>query len=204
MAEDTQRLTRDIEATRGDLTRDLDALTDRVSPGRVVERRVERTKSGAGRLKDRVMGTVSDVKGSAAGTVGSATSGVAGTAHDVAGSASGAASQTTSAVRDQASGNPVAAGVIAFGIGWLISSLMPVSAKETQAAQTLLDAAKEHGQPLADQAKQVGQDVASSLQDKAQDAAQSVSATAKDSATHVADEAKDNAQTVAQDAKDAR
>lgn len=201
MVEDTQQLTHDIEVTRGDLTRDLDALTDRVSPSRVVERRVERAKNGAGRLKDRVMGTAAGVKETAGGAAGSATSSVADAAHDVAGSASSVASGAKDSVVGHTEGNPMAAGVIAFGIGWLISSLMPTTAKEQQAAAALVDTAKEHGQPIADQAKQAAQEVASSMQDKAQDAAQSVKETAHESASHVRDEAKGSAQTVAHDAK---
>ena len=201
MVEDTQRLTRDIEVTREDLTRDLDALTDRVSPARVVERRVERTKTGAGRLKDRVMGTAAGVKDSAGSAAGSATSGVGDAAHGVAGSASSVASGTKDSVVSHTEGNPMAAGVIAFGIGWLMSSLMPVTAKEQQAAAALVDTAKEHGQPIADQAKQAASEVASTMQDKAQDAAQSVKETAQESAANVTDEAKGSAQTVAHDAR---
>lgn len=200
MAEDTQELTRDIEVTRSDLTRNLDALTDKVSPGRVVERRVQRTKGGAARLKDRVMGTASTVKGSASGTAGSASSSVSDAAHGLAGSASG----TKDSVVEHTEGNPIAAGVIAFGIGWLVSSLMPASEKEQHAAQALVDTAKEHGQPIVEQAKQAGQEVASNMQGKAADAAQSVKETAQQSASHVSEEAKGGAQSVAQDAKDAK
>jgi len=223
MAEDTEQLKDDIEATREDLTRDLDALTDKVSPGRVVERRVEATKSGARGLKDRIMGTASgavgktrsSVMGTTSGAAGSvkggvssvqnsasgAAQGVAGKAQDFAGSATSAVSGTKDTVQRQAEGNPLAAGLIAFGVGWLVSSLMPASQRETQAAHSLVDAAKEHGAPLADHAKQVGKEVAESLQGTAQEAVQSVKSSAQDSVSTVTEEAKGSAQNVAQDAK---
>ena len=44
-SDDPEVIRRDIEATRADLSRDVDALTEKVSPARVVERRVDRAKS---------------------------------------------------------------------------------------------------------------------------------------------------------------
>lgn len=219
MAEDTEQLKDEIEATRNDLTRNVDALTDKVSPGRVVERRVEATKTGVRTFKDKIMGTASGAKSSVMGTtsgaVGSvkggvysasdsasgAASGVADKAQDLAGSATSAVSDAKTTVQRSAEGNPLAAGLIAFGVGWLVSSLIPASQKETQAAQSLVESAKEYGAPLIEQAKEVGQDVAQSLQGKAQEAAASVTSTAKESVSTVTQEAKGGAQSVAQDAK---
>ena len=55
-SDDPEVIRRDIEATRADLSRDVDALTEKVSPARVVERRVDRAKGAAGTVKEKVMG----------------------------------------------------------------------------------------------------------------------------------------------------
>ena len=230
MAEDTQQLTSDIEVTRSNLSSDLDALADRVTPGKIVERRVEKTKTRASGLKDRIMGTATGAKSKVMGSAGAAKSNVMGSAQSAAGSTSGAASglsdrahgaasglsdkahgaadsatgaisDTKESVIEHAEGNPLAAGAIAFGIGWVISGLIPASDKETRAAHAMVDTAKAHAGPITEHVKSVGQDVASNLQGKAQEAAASVQATAKESAAHVTDEAKGGAQSVAADAK---
>ncbi|MCW2866448.1 MAG: hypothetical protein JWR20_636, partial [Marmoricola sp.] len=50
---------RDIEATRAELTRDIDELTDKVSPQRVIERRKEATRNKLGSVRTKVMGSAS-------------------------------------------------------------------------------------------------------------------------------------------------
>jgi vacuolar-type H+-ATPase subunit H len=181
-----QQLTRDIEGTRDDLSRDLDELTEKVSPSRVVDRRVQRTRDGMGRVRDRVMGGVSDASDSVGGTASSATS-----------SASGAAG----AVKERAEGNPLAAGLIAFGVGWLASSLIPVSQRESQLVDAATDAAKEHGAPVLDEARSVGQEIGSDLKDKATEAAADVKDSAASSGQTVAQEAKSSGQTVAEEGR---
>jgi hypothetical protein len=84
------------------------------------------------------------------------------------------AQEAVSTVREQAEGNPLAAGLVAFGIGWLISSLMPASEAETSVAQRAGEVAKEHGGPVLEQAKQTAQDVGHEFQEHAQEAAQQV------------------------------
>ena len=50
-----EQLTRNIEGTREDLSRDLDALTDKISPSQIMERRKEATKSRFRSVRDKVM-----------------------------------------------------------------------------------------------------------------------------------------------------
>ena len=175
MGQDTQRMSRDIEGTRDDLSRNLDALSDKVSPSRMVERRVQRARGGLSRMRDKVMGSAQGV-GDSASSVGS--------------TVSDAASSTAETVREKAEGNPLAAGLIAFGAGWLLSSMMPASQKETEMAGKLVDVAKEQGQPIAREAAQVGREMGGTLKEKATEAAQDVRSSAEDSAKHVADEAR--------------
>src|SRR4029453_14083230 len=59
MGEETDQLRREIETTREDLSRNVDALTYKASPSRIVGDRVEGAKSRVSRAKDRVFGTAS-------------------------------------------------------------------------------------------------------------------------------------------------
>ncbi|MET1036798.1 MAG: DUF3618 domain-containing protein [Aeromicrobium sp.] len=168
----------DIENTRDDLSRNFDALADKVSPGRVVGRRVDSVKGRFSGAKDAVMGKASSVS-------------------DASGSAAGSVSDTASKVTRQAEGSPLAAGLIAFGAGYLISALIPASGAEAKLAGQAIDTAKEHGQPLVDHAKSVGEEVGADLKDKATTAATEV----KDSATESAKTVKDEGQSAAGDVR---
>jgi len=180
VAEEPQQLKHDIEGTRSQLSADLDALTDRVSPSNVAHRQVDKAKAGVVGVKDRIMGS----------------------AHDAADGVRDAASSAPTAgdgvaqVKSRAQGNPLAAGVIAFGAGLLLSSLFPASAKETEAARTLVETAKDKGQPLLDEAKSVASDVGGSLGEHAKQAAAQVKETATDAAGTVQADARDAAGTV--------
>ncbi|QHT55897.1 DUF3618 domain-containing protein [Cellulomonas sp. H30R-01] len=184
MSTDPEQIREDIERTRAELSSDVDALTDKVSPSQVVHRQTEKVRTAVGGVKDRVMGSTSDAAGSASQA-----------AHDVRDRASGMVSSVgdtaghlPQAAKEKAQGNPLAAGLVAFGIGWLVSSLMPASRKEQELART----AKEQAAPLVEGAKGVAQDVAGNLKETAQEAA-----------TAVKDRATEAGQTLRQDGQDA-
>ena len=105
MGQEPEQLRRDIEQTRRDLGEDLDLLTEKVSPARVVERNLNRAKGGVSSVKDTVMGSAGDASASVTDT----------------------AAQAPGAIARKTEGNPLAAGLIAFGAGWLVSSLIPAS-----------------------------------------------------------------------------
>jgi gas vesicle protein len=192
MGQNTEELTTtpaDIEATRSELTRDIDELTDKVSPARVLDRRKEAARGRMGSIRDKVMGTASGTGNKLGGTASSAT-----------GSVSDTASGALEGIESRTQGNPLAAGLVAFGAGMLISALIPASEKEAQAAQRLTEVAKEHGQPVIDEAKSVGQDVADDLKQSAADSAQQVKSTAQESVDTVKQEGQSSAQNVKDDA----
>lgn len=180
MGKEPEVIENDIENTREDLSRNFDALADRVSPGRVVGRRVDSVKGRLSGAKDSVMGS-------------------AGSVSESAGSAVGSISDTAGSVSSKAQGNPLAAGLIAFGAGWLVSSLLPASSAETKLAGQAVDAAKEQGQPLVDHAKSVAQEVGDDLKEKAAEAASEVKDTATESAQHIKDEGQSAAEGVRND-----
>ena len=199
---DPEVIRRQIEDTRRELSYDVDALNEKVNPARVVDRRVSAAKGRITNLKEKVMGSAHDTASStqgmasnAAGSVQGATSSAVGTVQDAASSAVGAVQQAPDAVVRQTQGNPLAAGLIAFGVGWLVSSLLPASEKEKQLAQQAESAVREHKDALLEPAKQAAQEIGDQLKPAAQDAVESVKATAQDAAATV----KDEGQTAVQD-----
>jgi hypothetical protein len=199
---DPEVIRRQIEDTRRELSYDVDALNEKVNPARVVDRRVSAAKGRITNLKEKVMGSAHDTASStqgmasnAAGSVQGAASSAVGTVQDAASSAVGAVQQAPDAVVRQTQGNPLAAGLIAFGVGWLVSSLMPASEKEKQLAQQAESAVREHKDALLEPAKQAAQEIGNQLKPAAQDAVESVKATAQDAAATV----KDEGQTAVQD-----
>lgn len=193
MGESTEELSTkeaEIEATRADLSRNIDELGDKVSPQRVMERRTEAVKSKFGGMRDKVMGSSSGSRhsvGSAAGSVGGSVSGAASSVGDTA-------QDAVHAVQSRTEGNPLAAGMAAFGLGMVISALLPASEKETAAARRTMDAAKEHG--VVDEAKSLGAEVGQNLKESAKQAADEVRSTAQDSAQTVKEEGRSSAETV--------
>src|SRR5579875_1569094 len=138
-----EQIQQQIEATRESLSTNVDRLTDKVSPAAVVGRRVDRIKGSASSLRDKVMGAMPD----------------AGSVQSAAGSASEAAGNAPQLLRQQAQGSPLAAGLIAFGVGMLVSALIPPSQAEQQLAARAEDAAKDKAQELRGPVQERVQDV---------------------------------------------
>ncbi|MBA3251302.1 MAG: DUF3618 domain-containing protein [Geodermatophilaceae bacterium] len=186
MGADTEQLRRDIEQTRRELTYDADALTEKVSPSRIVDRRVTKAKGAFGNVRDKVMGTASNTASSGQSAVSSLTDGTT----DLAQSA-----------RARAEGNPLAAGVIAFGVGWLVSALIPASTREQEAAGQLVESVKQHSQPVTEELSGIATEVKDNMSGPAQEAAHSVQATATDAAQAVQEHGRSAAQDVQADAR---
>lgn len=208
---DPDVIRRQIEDTRRELSYDVDALNEKVNPARVVDRRVTAAKGRLTSVKERVMGTAQDttysahgMASNAAGSVHGAASNAAGTVQDAAASAADAVQQAPQQIVRQTQGNPMAAGLIAFGVGWLVSSLLPASEKEKQLAQQAESAVREHKDTLLEPAKQAAQEIGEQLKPAAQDAVESVKATAQDAASTVTEEGKAAAQDVKGQAQDSK
>src|SRR3954449_1021788 len=210
---DPDVIRRQIEDTRRELSYDVDALNEKVNPARVVDRRGTAAKGRITNLKEKVMGSAHDTTSHAHGVASNAAGSVQGAASNAAGSVQSAASSAADSVQHaassavgavqqapdtivrQAQGNPLAAGLIAFGVGWLVSSLLPASEKEKQLAQQAETAGRENKDALLPPAKQVAQEVGEQLKPAAQEAVESVKSTAQDAAQTV----KDEGQTAVQD-----
>jgi ElaB/YqjD/DUF883 family membrane-anchored ribosome-binding protein len=201
-SDDPEVIRRQIEDTRRELSYDVDALNEKVNPARVMDRRVSAAKGRFSNVKDKVMGTASNTTSNAQGMASNAAGSVQNAASSAAGSVQDAASSAVSTIQEapqtvvrQAQGNPLAAGLIAFGVGWLVSSLLPASEKEKQLAQQAETAVRENKDALLQPAKQVAQEVGEQLKPAAQEAVESVKSTAQDAAQTV----KDEGQTAVQD-----
>jgi hypothetical protein len=208
---DPDVIRRQIEDTRRELSYDVDALNEKVNPARVVDRRVTAAKGKMTNLKEKVMGSAHDTTyhaqgaaSNAAGSVQSAASSAADSVQGAAASAATAVQQAPDTIVRQTQGNPLAAGLIAFGVGWLVSSLLPASEKERQLAQQAETAIRENKDALIEPAKQVAQEIGDELKPAAQQAVESVKATAQDAASTVTEEGKSAAADVQGQAKQAK
>ena len=203
---DPDEIRADIERTRASLSDDVDDLAESVKPKNVAGRQVGKVKEAAGNLKDRVMGSDDDdYSGSAVGTVGDKASSAKEAVADKASTAKDTVSEKASDARDavrqapsrmkrRAQGNPLAAGMIAFGLGMLVSSLIPSTEKEREAVAQLQD----NLEPVKAKAAEVSQDMAESLKPAAQEAAESLKTTAQEGVENV----KQEGQSAAADVKD--
>ncbi|HEX6758207.1 MAG TPA: DUF3618 domain-containing protein [Propionibacteriaceae bacterium] len=203
---DPDEIRADIERTRAALSDDVDELAESVKPRNVAGRQVGKVKEAASNLKERVMGSDDDdYSGSAVGTVGdrayAAKDAVADKAYAARDTVSEKASDAREAVRQApsrmkrtAQGNPLAAGVVAFGLGMLVSSLIPSSERERQAVSQL----QENLEPVKEKASEVARDIGEGLRPAAQEAAESVRTTAQEGVESV----KQEGQSAAADVKD--
>jgi hypothetical protein len=182
---DPDEIRADIERTRAALSDDVDDLAESVKPKNVAGRQVGKVKEAASNIKDRVMGSEDDdYSGSAVGTVGDQASSAKDTVSEKASDAREAVRQAPSRMRRKAQGNPLAAGMIAFGLGMLVSSLIPSSEKEREAVSQLQD----NLEPVKEKASEVARDIGEGLKPAAQEAAESVKATAQEGAENVRQE----------------
>ncbi|MGO4121088.1 DUF3618 domain-containing protein [Arthrobacter sp. YAF16] len=186
MTENPDAIRADIEATRARLGTNVDAVADKVTPSHIVQRQTDKVKDAVFGVKEKVMGAADHT---------------AGNVHSAGGSAAWHLNDAGSAVADaphlaktKTQGNPLAAGLIAFGAGLLVSSLIPASQKEREAA----DALKTAAEPLTTELTEAAQHVAEGLKEPAQAAMENVKATATDAAQNV----KGEGQTAVADVKD--
>lgn len=189
MTTEADQLRRQIEQTQRGLSADVNALTEKVTPGRIVQRRMSRARRAMTSAKDRVMGTTSGGTTAATERMSAARSSMAGglsSASDSVSSMAGTVAEAPQAIRRSTEGNPLAAGLIAFGAGWLTSSLLPPTKREQQ----LANQAKEYAQPLADQAGEMAQQVKEGMREPAQQAVESVRSAADEARSTVADQTK--------------
>ena len=188
MAQDTEELKREIESTRNDMSGTLDAIGDRVSPGRMIQRRKNRIAQAFGSLRDSVMGTAHEAKENLSEASDNATEAV---------------KHAPDMVAQRTAGAPMVAGGIAFGIGMLIAVAFPATQAEEAAGEKLRDAIEPVKEDLMESAQQVAQNVkepakqsVESIKEASAEAARSVASSAKEATSDVKDEAVSSVETV--------
>lgn len=194
---DPQQLRQEIEQTRANLSQNVNALGEAVAPSSIARRQVDKAKGAAVGVKDKVMGSAEG----AASAVHDSAAGLGTGLGSSLGDGVGSAGRTT---RSRAQGNPLAAGMIALGAGWLAGSLLPATAGERQAAGKV----REQAQPLVSQAQEaaqgVAQQVSQELKEPAREAAQSVKATTQDAVETVKADGRSAVEDVRASAEDSR
>jgi gas vesicle protein len=188
MAEEPDRLKQDIERTRASLSRDVDLLAEKTSPRQVARRRWTA-------VKEKVMGTTEDTRYATRGQahrIGDKASELSDTASEKASAAADRVREAPQAVARQTQGNPLAAGIIAFGVGLLTASLVPVTDAERRAGQQLKDQTGD----LTEKAKDVASDLKDEFGDTVQEAAGQVRETARHAAQTTRETARSDAQEV--------
>jgi ElaB/YqjD/DUF883 family membrane-anchored ribosome-binding protein len=171
----TNELRREIDDRRSSMSDTLEAIGDRVSPGRMIERRKNRMVLWFGSVRDRVMGTAQDMSDRMS---------------DKAHAVGSAPSDAVDKVRSSTSGAPLVAGGVAFGFGMLIGSLIPPSRTERQVGQRALQAAE----PIKQELRDAGHEMVDQLKEPVSDAVEDVKQTAQQKAQQVRQSASDAAQ----------
>ncbi|WP_020545608.1 DUF3618 domain-containing protein [Nonomuraea coxensis] len=178
----------EIAATRAELAADVDRLADRTSPSRIARRRTEGVRRAARSFRERVMGTPSYA---------------ADRAHQGAGAVTHGAHQAAEAVRaapEQAmrgtQGNPLAAGLIAFGAGLLAAALIPRTQAEEQAVGQLREQVGDVLEPVVEAGRESARQLGQEAREVAGQAAEQVRQTASEAAGETAQHAREQARQV--------
>ena len=163
---ESSRVRNEIDDTREHLGATVEAIGDRVLPGRIIERRKETTARSLRGLRDRIMGTAHDTREQLADSAGSTV--------DHLRDAPGSLAQRTE-------GSPLAAGGVAFAIGFLAAAVWKPTEPERHAVEKVADAAPD----LTDDVAQLGRDVAGTVKEQAVGAAEELKSSVAEAATAV-------------------
>lgn len=207
MGKSASEVRQDIDMARRDMAYTMDEIADRASPRRVIGRGRRRTADRWHSMRVAIVGEPDD-SGGAVGSVRAAARGAQGTAQSTAQGAAeragegasqlaGQAREAPEMVRQRTQGNPIAAGVIAFGAGLLGASIFPATRQEQRAAQKL----RERAGPVQEELQKAGREMAGDLKGSAQEKADQVRQTSTEAAQKVGESARSSAETVQEQAK---
>ncbi|GAA2228144.1 hypothetical protein GCM10010413_25200 [Promicromonospora sukumoe] len=113
---DPEVIRADIERTREELSHDVDALGDRINPAHMARRQADRVRSGVSHVKERVTGSAHDP----------ASSGRTPSARKPSAPSPWSAPDQSSVnqLLDRVRENPLGVGLVAFGLGFAVASLV--------------------------------------------------------------------------------
>ena len=202
MGKTAAELREEIELQRAEVGRDLDAIGDRVSPGRIVERKTASVKQRLRGVKESVMGTAEDASETmhdGVGTVADKAGATRDGAVELAHSARENVAAVPEKVRTSTQGNPLAAGLVAFGLGLIAASLLPPTKKEQELGQQLQPQLED----AARRAAQAGREMVDEIRPEVAHAVAEVKDDAAGAAQRLGDQAKQGAQQTVATAKEA-
>lgn len=211
------QLRAEAAAHRQSIATDLELMGDRVSPGRIAERRKAKLRERVNGMRNTVFGssersrTTGNYAGYAQASASQSTTGQSihrseANGQSISDRAGGAVEtvkdHTPDSLGEVTEGNPFGAAVVGFGIGMLAASLLPSSPDEQRAARklqgTLDDTAADlgrSGKEAVDHVKPEAQQAVEDLKGSAKDSVESVTSDAqsktesvKDTAQHKTDE----------------
>ena len=196
MDQEPDQLRRQLDQQRAEIAGKVDQIENRVNPSHVVARRTNEAKRRLTDWKDSIFGNDEpDYRAPRSGyaSTGATDSGtgVGERVGDAMSSATDSVQQAPQVMRRQTRGNPMAAGAIALGAGWLIGSVLPESRSEQRAVRKIEPQLSD----AADTLQREGQQLADDLKEPAQQAAEEVKQTGRDAA----DEVKSHGQEAARD-----
>jgi hypothetical protein len=190
MGTSPDQLSGDIASTRAELAEDVNRLVDRTSPRRMAERRVSRVKGAMRNVREKVMGASHETRDRTQRAVEQAQD----AAGEVPGKVSDAAQSATDQLRQRTEGNPLAAGLIAFGAGLLAASLIPASRTEERLVQDLQERTSGLVDPVREAALESAQSVREGLQTSVQESVSEVKSAAGEAVDATKEEAKHRTQ----------
>jgi hypothetical protein len=189
MTASPEQIENEIAQTREEIKTDVDALSEKLDPRKAAGRQASKVKESVTAAKDALMGSAKDTiavpTGELASRSGERMSEVAGTVREA-----------PSRIATRTSGNPWAMGLGAFALGWLVSSLIPASRQEREAAQQLKES------PVVEKATESARQVAAQASEHVKAAATTVAEQAKEAGSQVGQQAKDAGATLGQHAKE--
>ncbi len=211
MAQDTDQLRAQLDRQRAEISDTVDQIENRVSPTHVIGRRRDKIARRLTDWKDTILGNDEPdyppprnrrrapspeltYSSSSHGTAGSEDTSASEQLSDIgenlrqrvestAADASDAVQEAPAVVRRRTRGNPMAAGAVALGAGWLIGSLLPESRPERQAVRRVEPQLSD----AASTVKQEGRQLADELEEPAQRAVDEVKATGRQAAAELKD-----------------
>jgi hypothetical protein len=197
-----------VARAKADVAERVEDARERVSPTRMLERRTENLRLGLRNLQESVMGGNGDMADEKeledgrlprlTGTVRGQSRRVAEDTGAVPGTVADRPEPAPATLRDKAQENPLVAGLVAFGGGVLLASLLAPSDPERKVARQV----KEKTEPVKEKAVEAGRSVADQVQQSAQDSTEQVKQRATDAAKQVKQQAKASTQRAKGQAKD--
>lgn len=184
-----EQLEQRVRYQRREMEGTIDEIGERISPKAMYERRKQSIRDRVTDWRERVMGS-SDY--------GYPDQGMGSDGESRLSQAADAVTGAPDMIRQQTRGNPLAAGLIAFGAGLLAGSVLPETRAERQAVQK----AEPQMRQVADEAKEMARDIGEDVKQSAQAQAEELKESAMESAERVKEGAQEGAQSVRDDAQE--